>query len=180
MQRPTIRRTDRSSSAAGFTPSSKRRVMPAMSLSRAIRNIRPRRSPIVVGDCGRVLITTKTRQESERAPFFFGAKCWHKPFQILHSKPSRGTNTTPVHYLLSVCSRMQSILHVPDPSSLVRSDAFKPCLHGTLPPLSLAQWHRTSPLIIYLLYTPLYTPLIPTCLPSKRAVPDLFDLGRSR
>jgi hypothetical protein len=69
---------------------------------------------------------------------------------------------------------MQLILHVPDPSSLVRSDAFTPCLHGTLPPLCLVQWHRPSHMFDSPLYTTLSALLTSTKLPYKRVV--LFPL----
>jgi hypothetical protein len=74
---------------------------------------------------------------------------------------------------------MQSILHVPCPSSLVRSASFKPCLHGSLSPFCQPQWHQTSPLIIHTLYNTICIPLLPIRLPWKKGVPDLFDLGRT-
>ena len=120
--------------------------MPATSSATAIQYIEGRRL-IMMGDCGHMLITTKTRQESERAPSTIFLKILIICFQILHSKPTRGTKAMLIQCLLYVFSRMQSILHVPDPSSLVRRDAFKPCLHGTLPPFCLAQWHQISPLL---------------------------------
>ena len=56
-----------------------------------------------------------------------------------------------------------------------KEGSFKPCLHGTLPPFCLDQWDRPSPQLIQPLYTMLSILLIATRLPSKRAVPDLFD-----
>jgi hypothetical protein len=86
-QRRPITHTNwsRSSSAAGFTPSSKRRVMPAMSLPIAIAHI-DRRRLIFVEFCTHRFITT--RNQSERAPStpFFDPIV----FQILLSKAFRG------------------------------------------------------------------------------------------